>query len=151
MDYVKVGVGLYIYNTGGFVLLGLRRNHLGDGTWAPPGGHMEIGESFEDAAIRETKEETGLIVGAKDIKLSGMTNDYFSGTGKHYVTMHLVCRKYSGNPTLMEPEACEKWQWFDIEKLPDNLFPPVDKFLRCRDYAIAGNARRKLEAAGYRS
>ena len=52
---VKVGVGLYILNSNHQLLLGLRKSIHGNGTWCPPGGHLEYGESFEQAAVREAK------------------------------------------------------------------------------------------------
>jgi len=39
-------------------------HHNGFGKWVPPGGHIEPGESFAEAAVREVKEETGLLVEA---------------------------------------------------------------------------------------
>ena len=64
---VKVGLGLYIFNEKHQILLGLRKSAHGNGTWCPPGGHMEYGESFEEGAVREAKEETGLIIAPKDV------------------------------------------------------------------------------------
>jgi 8-oxo-dGTP diphosphatase len=55
-----VGIGVLIFNHKNEVLLGNRINSHGSQTWAPPGGHLELGESFEICSIRETKEETGL-------------------------------------------------------------------------------------------
>ena len=37
--------------------------HRSDGRWGLPGGLMELGESCEDTARRETREETGLALG----------------------------------------------------------------------------------------
>ena len=41
----RVGVGLYLFNDKHQLLLGLRKSSHGNGTWCPPGGHMEFGES----------------------------------------------------------------------------------------------------------
>ncbi len=55
----KVGVGVLI-NKDGKILLIKRRGSHGEGTWAPPGGHIDFGERVIDCAEREVKEETGL-------------------------------------------------------------------------------------------
>jgi len=53
------------------VVLIRRKNPPFKGSWALPGGFVEYGETVELAAIRETKEETGL-----DIELDGMVGVY---------------------------------------------------------------------------
>ncbi len=57
-----VGVGVMLVRDGR-VLLARRRGSHGDGSYSWCGGHLELGESFEDCAIREVREESGLIVG----------------------------------------------------------------------------------------
>ena len=126
---VKVGVGLYILNSNHQLLLGLRKSIHGNGTWCPPGGHLEYGESFEQAAVREAKEETGLTVTASDTSVMGVTNDFFKESGKHYITIHLLAKKFGGTPAVCEQDKCVKWQWFDLNNLPDNLFLPAAQFL----------------------
>ena len=59
---VRVGVAAVILRDGR-ILLGERIGSHGAHTWATPGGHLELGESIEECAKRETFEETGLIVG----------------------------------------------------------------------------------------
>lgn len=126
---IGIGVGLYLLNDKHQLLLGLRKSKHGEGTWCPPGGHLEYSESFEDAAIRETREETGLIAQKNDIIIGGVTNDFFEESGKHYVTIHLVSTVFSGKPEVMEPEKCSLWRWFDLNNLPENIFLPVAHFL----------------------
>lgn len=128
-NIIKVGVGVYIFNDKNQLLLGLRKSNHAKGTWCPPGGHMEYGETNEQTAIREVKEETGLDISPDNITLKGTTNDFFKESGKHYITLHLVCKKFSGTPQIMEPEKCAKWQWFDLNDLPENLMLPVKNFL----------------------
>jgi len=60
-DHPIVGVGAVILRQGK-LLLEKRGNEPAKGKWSIPGGVVELGESLEDAVIRETKEETGLDV-----------------------------------------------------------------------------------------
>jgi ADP-ribose pyrophosphatase YjhB (NUDIX family) len=55
-------VGAVIRAADGRLLLVRRGNEPDRGTWSLPGGRVEPGESAEDAVVRETLEETGLIV-----------------------------------------------------------------------------------------
>jgi 8-oxo-dGTP diphosphatase len=127
---VKVGVGLYIFNEKNQVLLGLRKSTHATGTWCPPGGHMEFGETNEQTAVREAKEETGLQIETKDISFAGVTNDFFKESNKHYITLHMSCHKFSGTPRVMEPDKCAEWRWFDMDKLPSPLMLPNENFLK---------------------
>ena len=54
---VRVGVGVFVWRDGRFIM-GQRLGSHGANTWSVPGGHLEFGESWEDCAIREVKEET---------------------------------------------------------------------------------------------
>lgn len=127
---VRVGVGVYIFNQNNQVLLGLRKGAHGSGMWCPPGGHMEFGESNEQAVLREAKEETNLDLLPESVVLQGVTNDFYAESGRHYITLHFFCRRFSGEPQLMEPDKCARWQWFDVDRLPENLFLSNRNFLR---------------------
>ena len=126
---IKVGIGVLIFDCEKRVLLGKRKSLHGGGTWCPPGGHIEYGESFEGTAIRETKEETGIDLNASELQIAGVTNDFFKESGKHYVTVMMKALNFCGNPEVMEPDKCYEWRWFEIDRLPDNLFLPVENFL----------------------
>ncbi len=126
---IKVGVGVYVYDKQNRLLLGLRKSPHGNGTWCPPGGHLEYGESFEQAASRETKEETNLDIAPADVEVVGVTNDFFSESGKHYVTVHLKAKVFSGEIKLCEPDKFAEWRWFDMDNLPENMFLPAAQFL----------------------
>ncbi|KAK1380955.1 Geranyl diphosphate phosphohydrolase [Heracleum sosnowskyi] len=56
-----VGIAVFVIK-GKKVLIGRRLSSVGHNTYCVPGGHLEFGESFEQCAVREVKEETGLDV-----------------------------------------------------------------------------------------
>lgn len=130
---VKVGVGAWIFNQKGQVLLGKRLSKHGTGTWAPPGGHLEFGETPEQCASRELFEETGLKIPSVKFEYFALTNDIFTNEEKHYVTIH--CRaKYDDSIAnfidVKEKDKCETWEWFDLKKLPSPLFLSAQNLLK---------------------
>jgi len=123
----KVGVGVCIIKDGK-VLMGQRLNSHGEGTWSFPGGHLEFGESWEDCAIREVSEETGLKI--KRLRFITCTNDIFLAEGKHYITIYMQADWKSGRPTVKEPDRMVKWAWFDWRSLPSPVFLPMENLLK---------------------
>lgn len=120
---VGVGVGVFIVKDDGSFLMLRRKNAHGEGTWAPPGGHIEFGESIQACAIREVKEETGLDI--SEPKQFATTNDIFE-EGKHYVTLHVKAKWNGDLPKIMEPEKCSQLGWFTKESLPSPLFKTIE-------------------------
>lgn len=118
----RVGIGVIIKKESK-ILLGLRKNSHGENTWAFPGGHLEFGESPEETAVREVKEETGLSI--QEPRFTQLTNDIFIKENKHYITLFLEVDIREGEAQLLEAEKCEAWQWFSWEDLPSNLFLPI--------------------------
>ncbi|XP_045823468.1 nudix hydrolase 1 isoform X1 [Trifolium pratense] len=119
------------------ILLGRRRSSsVGDATFALPGGNLEFGESFEECAAREVKEETGLDLGQNyKIEYLTVTNNVFLDQPKkcHYVTifMRVVLDPQDEQLVLnLEPEKCDGWDWFNWENLPQPLFWPLQKMLK---------------------
>lgn len=119
--YPKVGVGVMIRRDNK-VLLGLRKGSHGAGEWSFPGGHLEWGESVFQTAIREAMEETGLVV--SDLELISVADEmrYIDSDDKHYLNIGVRANSVDGEPQLMEPNKCEKWGWFDLENLPEDIF-----------------------------
>lgn len=82
---VGVCVGILIFNELNEILMGQRLNSLGAGGWSPPGGHLEFGETFEECAIREAFEETGLIL--SNPEFLALTNNIFQEESKHFIVI----------------------------------------------------------------
>jgi 8-oxo-dGTP diphosphatase len=127
MEYPKVGVCSIIIRNNR-VLFGKRKGDHGGGTWAPPGGKVEFNEDPKDTAVREALEETGLEVNSP--RFVAMTNDIFRETKRHYITLYFICQYVSGEPKVMEPEKCERWEWFDWDNLPSPLFITIQNLLK---------------------
>tara|TARA_Y100000310_G_C19992848_1_gene494906 strand:+ start:60 stop:470 length:411 start_codon:yes stop_codon:yes gene_type:complete len=122
----RVGIGVILIKDGK-ILVGKRKNSLGDGTWSFPGGHLELNESIEECAKRELREETGLEL--KNILLGPVTNDIFEEEKKHYLTLYLIAEHDSGEPTVLEPDSCSEWKWVDWYNMPKPLFLPLENLL----------------------
>jgi 8-oxo-dGTP diphosphatase len=125
MGEIKVGAGLIILRQGK-VLLGFRLSKHGNGVWAFPGGHVEFGESPQQAIIREAYEETGLRVDAVE-KIS-FGNDFYEN-GTQYITLFFRAVSWTGAVENREPEKCAGWNWFSPDELPSPLFLPIKSFL----------------------
>lgn len=104
------------------ILLGLRRNGYGHDTWGLPGGHLEPGESFESAAVREVYEETGLRI--TQTQVFGVANDPAPPPQAHHVQIGLLAPEWDGTFELREPDRCAEWRFFPLAALPQPLFAP---------------------------
>ncbi len=114
----NVGIGIIIVRDGK-ILLGKRLKGHGAGNWQLPGGHLEFGETFEDAARREVEEETGLT----DLVIEGPVSLYNERDyGKHYVNIGMFARSGSGEPYAAEPDKASDWSWHDPDNLPEEIF-----------------------------
>lgn len=109
------------------VLLGKRRGGFGDGEWALPGGHVQFGESPEEATQRELWEEVG--IKAEVLRVWKLVNTAYETT--HYLQVGVQVQNYRGEPKNLEPDRCSELRWYDLdEALPRPLFPPSQRFLQ---------------------
>src|SRR5512143_1537159 len=87
--------------------------------WGPPGGAVEPGEIVEEAAARETLEETGLQLDRLSLfdVFSGEEQFYRypNGDEVHNVTIVYECRDFSGEVQLSNEHT--EWGWFSLEEM----------------------------------
>ena len=113
----QVGVGV-VFVRGGRVFLAKREGSHGENTWASAGGHLETGESLEECARREAKEELGVQVG--EMRFLCVSN--IIAYGKHYLDIEFLGDIGDQTPRLMENEGFSDCGWFPLESLPQPLF-----------------------------
>ncbi len=109
-------VDIIILVEGKLVLI-QRMNPPYQGQWALPGGFVDVGETVEDAATREAKEETGLDVELKG--LVGVFSDPNRDPRGHTVT---ICFTATGHGSLEASSDARDAALFDPD--PDDL-PPL--------------------------
>lgn len=112
-----VGVGAVIVADGRALLIRRGRAPL-SGAWSLPGGVLECGETLRDAAIREAREETGLVVEVREM-LGVYERVIRSEDGRvryHYVLIDFLCRPVGGE--LQAGSDAAEASWFRREELP---------------------------------
>ncbi|MFE5323440.1 NUDIX hydrolase [Paenibacillus sp. NPDC056579] len=104
------------------------RNQKGDSSyWSIPGGAVEEGETLEQAAIREAKEESGY-----DIEIAGLYSvreALFEERGHHAIMFTFLANIVGGDMSILDPDNdIEEVRWMDLHTanelmpyLPDTL------------------------------
>ena len=134
VDEVSAG-GLVINRTGDLGLLIGRFDHKDPtGTrllWSLPKGHIEAGETPEDAAIREVAEETGIT--SEIAKSLGVIDFWFMAGGKriHKTVHHFLFREVGGTLQAQVSEVDEVG-WFPLTEIVEKLAYPDEKKLIAR-------------------
>lgn len=117
-DQPIVGIGAIIVHEGK-ILLEKRGNEPSKGKWSIPGGLVELGESPEQAVIRETKEETGLHVENPSLidVVSNVDLDEKDKVKYHYVIIDYFVHVKGGRLQAASDAAELRWVPFDeVEK-----------------------------------
>lgn len=129
-ERVAAGVSAVVFDSAGRVLLGRR---VDNGLWGLPSGHVETGETIEEAVVREVREETDLTV--KATKLVGVYSDpesqaftYPGGEVVQFVTSCFRCEVVDGTPKA-DGEETSGVAFFATEDLPEDLLPMHPRWL----------------------
>lgn len=123
---IMTSAGTIIINNEGKILLQQRTDNL---KWGFPGGSLELGESFEEAAIREAKEEVGLTL--NELKLFNIYSgkkcyhQYPNGHEIYNAAAVFICSDYCGE-LILDPKETKNAVFFSKEELPklSEMNPP---------------------------
>lgn len=122
-----VGVGALVMRPDGALLLGHRIKAGESATWCMPGGNVEPGESFEQAALREAVEEAGIRGGGGAWPFVVALD---ASEGLIRVTVGVCVPVESDAAAVVsEPEVFDRWIWTRPEEVPAPLFPATGALL----------------------
>lgn len=100
-----------------------------NGYYGLPSGKVEQDESFEQAAIREAKEEAGVTIAQKDLQhvltMHRTKNGEEEGGPKDWVDCFFEPVKWQGEAVNAEPHMHSELVWLDPNNLPENVIPSV--------------------------
>lgn len=100
----------------GEVLLAMKKRGFGEGKWNGAGGKLKENETIEEAAAREIKEEIGVDVALKNLKIAGTLKFRFDGGSNWDQACHVfIIHEWIGEP--IESEEMRP-QWYPISQLP---------------------------------
>lgn len=112
-DDPKVAVGV-VAERSGRILLVQRDLNPHRGEWSFPSGYVDAGESLEDAAVREAREETDV-----DIRIQRLLGAY-SAPGERVIFIAYAARVIRGRINV--GDECQDVRYFPIDRLPRLAF-----------------------------
>ena len=141
-DKAPTGCGVLVIRDGK-ILTGTRIERAGNGRICGPGGHIEPGETPEEAAKREAMEEFG--IECTELEPLGTQE----GGSRYGTSAIFLCSKFKGTPRTDEKEMTDpKWQTVDQIKEED-AYPP---FLQSLELLPQGEeAMKKSEFTVYKA
>jgi ADP-ribose pyrophosphatase YjhB (NUDIX family) len=112
---------------GGRVLLCRRAQAPAVGYWALPGGFMECDESLEEAAARETREETGVVIEPRDLRLHAVST--LPDIAEVYVGFRVELDR---QPATTFSAECSDARFFAEGEVPwsELAYPEIGNYLR---------------------
>lgn len=101
-------VGALVFNQEGKMFL--MKSHKFYGKYVVPGGHIELGETIEQALKRELKEETGMdVFGFRFIGIQELVFDKAFWKKKHFIFLDYACKTNSTEVKLNEEAQSFIW------------------------------------------
>jgi ADP-ribose pyrophosphatase YjhB (NUDIX family) len=111
----------------GAALLVQRKNPPDAGTWGFAGGHVEFGETFAEAAVRELSEETGVIAAPVQVlDTAELIHRNVHGTVTHHFVLGAVLCDYISGQPVADDDALDA-AWVPLDDIYAKRLPMSDK------------------------
>lgn len=126
----KLFVGVYILlkdKDSNILFLKRTNTRWASGLFSLISGFIDGDESIIDAAKREVKEETGIIIKNKNLNIFHAMHRK-SGDAE-FIDFFISAENWVGNPKNLEPNKCSEIKWFPIKMLPKNIVPHLKTVL----------------------
>lgn len=115
---VRIAVFAVVEKDGNLLLAKRAKTGYKDGWYTLPSGHLEEGESVQEAAVRELKEEVGLDARVEDTEVMHVCHNKEE---LEYFNFFVRINEWRGEPFNAEPESCDEVSWYPKSALPENL------------------------------
>jgi len=125
MNVPRVGVGVMVVQDER-VLMARRMSGQRPGWYGWMGGKLEFGETLQECAIREAREEAGVEVG--NLRLLCISS--FIVEDQHWIDVEFLGDILSGEPHVAAPDELTGWAWYPIDQLPSPIFEPAELALK---------------------
>jgi nucleoside triphosphatase len=126
-QYPEPTVGALIFNQAGRLFL--MKSHKWHDQYVVPGGHIELGETMEDALRREIMEETGLPI--HDIEFVALQefifDEAFHEEGRHFVFIDFTCQTDAGEDKVVLNDEAQEYVWVSVDEA---LALPIEPYTR---------------------
>lgn len=126
-DWPKIAAYLLLEENGKIMMIRRFKTGWMDGNFTLPAGHVKSNESVRQTLIREAKEEVGVTVIPEDLELAHVIHRNKEPDNPEYIDFYFKAKNWTGEIVL--GESCDKFEWFELDKLPENVIPIVKKVL----------------------
>lgn len=120
MTEPRVGVGVMIVR-GRHVLMARRTSGQRVGWYGWIGGKLEFGETLQDCARREAREEAGIEIA--NLRLLCLSSIIVHD--QHWLDVEFLADIAAGEPRATAPGEIDAWAWYPLDALPEPIFEPA--------------------------
>lgn len=130
---IAVSVNILLKKEGKYLLIRRANTGWADGYYTIPAGHLDGGEPLTAAAVREVKEEVGVDIDPKDLRLVHVMHRSDRDDDQERLDFYFSIEQWVGEPYLAEPEKSDDLKWYTVSELPEHTLENVRRTLSVYD------------------